>query len=790
MLQNYLVIAVRNLKRQLSYSLINIIGLAIGLACSLVIFMYIYGEWSYDRHFKNADQIYKIGVAFFNMPPFAISPEALGENLPKEFEGIEAFTRVAREAGVLFTKHDQSFHELAYYTDSSFFKVFSYEFIHGNSQTALAKPASIVMSQSMSVKYFKDTDPLGQVIAVGKDKKPYTITGIVKDDKRNSQLKSCIWLSGEDILTRSTLWTSASVYTYVLLKENNTQQDLENALDRLLENQIFPHAMGVPENISLEEYKTHPNAVKFYVHGLTDVHLKSTLNYEISPTGNESNLYTFTAISVFILLLASVNFVNLTTARASRRAKEVGIRKTVGSTRTKLIVQFLMESVIMTTLAMLLSLVLAQVFLDVFKMITGETLLNTILLSNWNIVILFAFALFVGILSGIYPAFYLTSFKPVKVLKGNTSAGGADFRNFLVVSQFSISIGLMICSAIVMRQMNFMQTKDLGFNQESVVTIDNISKLGSSVEAFKNELAQRAEVSKVSLHSGEPGSNSVVSSSTYKTPDMEDAITINTFLADHHFLDLMDFHLLKGRDFNEDNASDSAAVILNEAAVDALGLKDPIGSELNKEMHVIGVVRDFHWESLRTTIAPAVIRPGKDYFQMGFRLKNNAAGTFLKTAEAKWKQLVPDVPVQYHFLDENFGALLKKEQILSKAIGFFTVLAIGISCLGLYGLSAFTAEQRTKEIGIRKVLGATTSHVVNMLNMKFMRLVGISALIAIPSSAYIMKKWIEGFAYKTELPFWIYLTPVAIAIVVALLTVSFHSLKAALVNPADTLKYE
>jgi len=348
----------------------------------------------------------------------------------------------------------------------------------------------------------------------------------------------------------------------------------------------------------------------------------------------------------------------------------------------------------------------------------------------------------------------------------------------------------MICSAIVMRQMNFMQTKDLGFNQESVITIDNISKLGTSVDAFRDDLAIRTDVTEGSLHSGEPGSKSVVSSSSYQTDYMDDAIPINTFFADPHFLALMDFQLLKGRDFNEDSASDSAAIILNEAAVEVLGLKDPIGAELNKEVRVIGVVRDFHWESLRTAIAPAVIRPGKDYFQMGFRLKASTANNFLKTAETKWKELVPDEPIQYHFLDENFGALLKKELVLSKAIGFFTVLAIFISCLGLYGLSAFTAEQRTKEIGIRKVLGASPSHVVNMLNMKFVPLVTISVLIAIPSSAYVMTNWMESFAYKTNMPFWIYLAPVAIAFVVALLTVSFHSLKAALINPGDTLKYE
>lgn len=789
MLQNYLLIAIRNLQRQLSYSLINIIGFAIGIACSLVIFMYIYGEWSYDRHYSYADRIYKVGVSFFNMGGFAIGPEALGEYLPKEFEGVESFTRVARFNDELISRNDQSFYDLVYYTDSAFFNVFSYEFIHGDPHNALRNPASVVITESVARKYFQNSDPTGKTIGIGKTKKAFTVTGVVKDDKRNSQLKASIWASNEDVLKHESNWASASMYNYILLKENTTQQDLEKALDRLLEKQVYPHPVGVPENISFKAYKEHPNAVKFYVHALTDVHLQSRLNYEISPTGNEANLYIFGAVSIFILILASVNFVNLTTARAARRAKEVGIRKVVGSTRTKLITQFLLESVIMTSVATVLSLALAQIALNAFYFITGETLLNTLLFNYWNIAILFAFTLLVGIISGIYPALYLTSFKPVKVLKGNLSGSSGSFRNALVIVQFSVSMGLMICAAVVMRQMDFMQTKDLGFNQESVLTIDRISILGSNIEAYKNALSQHAEVTTVSLHSGEPGSKAVVSVSSYQTPKIPNAVTLNTYIADADYLDLMRFQLVQGRDFNRENASDSAAVILNEAAVAELGLEEPIGAVINKELHVIGVVRNFHWETLRSSIAPTVIRPGKDYFQMGFRLKNNASA-FLKKAEAAWKQFVPEEPMEYHFLDENFGQLLQKEKVLGKAIGFFTALAIFISCLGLYGLAAYTAEQRTKEIGIRKVLGATTSHIVSMLNRKFARLILTSVFIAIPSSWYIMSKWIEGFVYKAQLPVWIYLAPVALAFSIALITVSFHSLKAALINPVDTLKYE
>ena len=780
MIRNYLLIALRNLRRQFSYSVINILGLAIGIACSLVIFLYVYAEWSYDRHFKNADHIYKVGISFFNIGQFGLGPEVLGEYLPKEFEGIEAFTRIKRVRDELLQVAGQTNKELVYYTDSSYFKVFSYDFIEGNAHSALLNPGSAVVTQRMAEKYFKNEDAVGKILEIGKEKKAFTITAIVRNDDRSSQLKSSLWLSINGQLSHEQAWTSAATYNYMRLKDKNTQVDLEAALERILEKQVYTHASGVPQNISFADYKKHENSVKFYVHPLRDVHLKSKLNYEISVGGNELNMYIFAAIAVFILLLASVNFINLTTARASRRAKEVGIRKAVGSTRWKLVVQFIFESILLCIAAMALSLALAELFLKAFEVITGDQLLNTLWNNGWSILFLGIFATFVGLVAGVYPALYLTSFKPVKVLKGNLSLeGGGIFRNVLVVFQFSISICLMLCSAIIMRQMNFIQTKDLGFNQENVVTIDNIKQLGGKAEAFKNELAQQAGVSTISLHTGEPGSKAIMTFNMFQTPKMQDAITVNTYFGDHAFIELMGFHIVKGRGFDKDVASDSTAVIINESAVRAFGLEEPIGATVNKGQTVIGVVSDFHWETLRNTIAPAAIMLGSNYYQMGCRLQENRASEFLKVAESKWKSLAPDEPLQYHFLDDNFGELLKKEETFGKAIGFFTALAIFISCLGLYGLSAYTTEQRTKEIGIRKVLGASVSNILGMLNRKFAMLVVIAIFLATPVSYYVMTQWMEGFAYRAELQLWIFLGALALAFVIA----SSHSM-----TPAWTAK--
>jgi putative ABC transport system permease protein len=790
MVKNYLLIAFRSLTRQFTYSLINVFGLAIGLACSLVILMYVYGEWSYDRHHRNADRVYKIGISFFNMGGFAIGPEALGEYLP-QYEGVEAFTRISRESSLPVSTGKQEFKELAYYTDPAFFQLFSYEFVQGDPRTALKDASAMVITQNMAKKYFGDKDALGQTLLIGKDKKPFTITGIVKEETRKSQLMSSIWLSNTNLLKHESIWTSASMYNYVMMKKGHQQKDLEKALDRLLEKEVYPKANGVPAGISFEDYKKHPNAVQFYVHALTDVHLKSKLKYELSPVGDEASLYTFGVISLFILLLASVNFINLTTARASRRAKEVGIRKVIGSSRPKLIAQFITESLMVSLVAMLLAVFFGQFFLYAFETITGGKLITT-LWTPWNLLILFLFALSVGLFSGIYPAIYLTAFKPVKVLKGNWSvSGGSSFRNILVVAQFTISLCLMMCAAVIIRQMDFMKTKDLGFDQQNVITIDNLHQLAEHTDAFRNQLTKLTGVSVTSLHSGEPGNQSVITSNGYRSKEMQEDVMINTYPGDEQFIPLMGFHLLSGRIFNKELASDSSAVILNEAAAKLLELKEPVGTVLENNIKVIGVVKDFHWQSLRQEIAPTAFLLGRNnYHQLSIRLDNAAASKILEEAEAEWKTLVPDEPLRYHFLDDNFGQMLENEKVLGKAVVFFTVLAIFISCLGLYGLSAYTTEQRNKEIGIRKVLGASSSHIVLMLNRKFTLLVVISALIATPMAIYFMNKWMQGFAYRTELQVWIFASAILCALLIALFTVSFHSIKASMTNPVETLKYE
>ncbi len=781
------------MSRQLSYSVINVVGLAVGIACSLVIFLFVYGEWSYDRGFKNSERIYKVGISFFNIGNFGAGPEILLEVLPREFDGIEAATRVQNDRNVLLEVDGQSYRDNLFYVDSSFFTVFQREFIAGSPERALKAPNQIVLTETSARKYFGSTDVVGKVFRVGAEKTEYSVVGVVKDLTFNATVASDLFLSNHTLIQGNKYWTSAAFYSYVLLRPNVDRAALDAALDRVWTDHVYPESgrpMGFP---TLEAYRASENAVRFHVHALRDVYLRSTLMYELIPGGSEANIYIFSAISLFILLLAAVNFVNLTTARAARRAKEVGIRKTMGTSRSRLITQFLLESVMTTTIAMVIALVLAEVFLVAFTYVTGTPLLPTIWKTPRTVFMFVGFSVLVGLAAGLYPAFYLTAFNPVRVLKGNwTPQGGVLFRNALVVFQFTVSMTLIVSALVVQQQLYFVQNKDLGFDAHNIVTIDRTFGLDpSKIEVLKTSLVGQSGVVLASEHTGEPGSRRVVTFSMYRSKDMQAPLSINTYMGDENYLEILGMHLLKGRSFQKELASDTSSIILNESAVAALGLPDdPIGAVINDTERVIGVVSDFHWESLHQTIAPVAIRYQSGAGQLSFKLQPGKVRDFLAAAESKWKEVEPAEAFTYHFVDENFAELLKKDETLGKAVNLFTLLAIFISCLGLYGLSAYTAEQRTREIGIRKVLGATSSQIVVMLNRRFTVLVVLAIAISVPIATWLMGQWLETFAYRISLGVGTFVISFVLALCVAWITVSIHSIRASWANPSNALKYE
>ncbi len=799
MLRNILTITLRNLQRQFLYSFINIMGLAVGMACSLVIFLYVYGEWSHDRHIKNGERIYRVGISFFNMGQFAVSSDLLGEYLPKEFEGVAALTRIQNTSGEIITIGDKTFNDHAFYADSNYFKVFSREAIAGDLRTALSKPSSVALTESMALKYFGSVDVIGKTVEVGKERRPVAVTAIIEDDDRNSHVNAKVWISQTpDPADQKAVWSSASAYNYLLLHENFSQADLQKAIDRMMANDVFPAVGKDLGKTTLEEYLVDPNAVRFHIIPFRDIYLKSKANFELSPGGNETNMMIFAVIASFILILAGVNFVNLSTARATRRAKEVGIRKSLGTSKGKLVLQFLFESVIISVVSMVIALGLAELFTFGFFWITGQSLTINLWLNPVAIGVVVLFTLLIGVIAGLYPAFYLTAFKPVNVLKGNFSgARSGGLRNGLVVFQFVISICLIICTTVILRQLTFMSSKDLGFDQENVVTINNMRQLKNPF-TLRNEILNHPDVVSASLHAGQPGSKNVMSFYAFQTDTLQQPVSMSTYLGDENLQKVMGYHLLSGRWFDSALASDTASIILSESALKVLGISgNPLGRVLNKEFKIIGVVRDFHWESLRNDIGPTAFvykndksRKAASLSQLGIKVRASRMAEVLEFCKTKWKEQMPDEPIQIKFLDENFAALMVKEAVFGKAIGFFTVLAIVISCLGLFGLSAYTTEQRTKEIGIRKALGATVSNIIVMLNMQFVKLVVIAIAVAVPLSYFAAGQWLNQFAYKIGFEIWVYVAGGIMALVVCCLTVAYHSFQASKTNPAETLKCE
>jgi putative ABC transport system permease protein len=798
MIKNFILVAFRNMKRQLLYTTLNIFGLAIGLACTLVIFMFVYGEWSHDRHFNSADRIYRVGVSFFNMGRFAIGPELLGDVLSRESDAVERVTRFRRSTDEKIWVNDRLSREEVYYADSNFFNVFSYAFTKGHPRV-LDRKQSAVLTESMSKKLFGTTNTVGSMLLVGKDKLPYEVTGIVTDSNLPSHLRSEIWLSLDLSSESSPYWSSASIYSYVLMKPGFDETDLRASLDRIIAKHVYPQSGMEQKNVSLEKYLEDPNAVKFNILPLREIYLTSTEMMELSPVGNRSQLIIFGIIGGVILLLATVNFVNLATARATKRAREIGIRKSLGTTRVALVLQFLIESVVIAVFAMVVALGFSELFGFVFFWIGGQQLKFSLTSGGTSALVLLVIAVGVGILAGLYPAVRMTAFNPTRVLKGILDKDGRPFlRNGLIILQFAISITLIVCTLLISQQLNFMKVKDLGFRPDHVIVLDNLYLMGEEAAlSMKSEILSLAGVNAASLHRGEPGNPSVISTYSFKTATMENPTSVATYFADADFATVMGFRTIEGRFLDSGRASDSSAVVLNEAAVKLLNLTgQAVGAKLNDNMTVIGVVADFHWESMHREIAPVAIMleqgfiKGNPYSQMAIQVDPTSAQGVMATIQKTWKSRVNEEPLAWHYADDNFVKLREKEEVLTKAVSFFTVLAIIISCLGLFGLSAFTTEQRTKEMGIRKVMGATAMQIFALISSQFLTLIAISIFISIPVSWYVMNTWLTSYAYHIEPGAFVFAVAGVSGVVICLATVAYHSARTARVNPTDTLKYE
>jgi putative ABC transport system permease protein len=794
MIKNYFKIAFRNLWKNKVFSFINIMGLTVGMTACFLIFLYVKFELSYDSFNTKADRIYRVvsdiktptEVLHANGPAWAVAP-----NAKDEFPEIESFVRIAGGDNVLIKKGNIKFQETnAAWADSALFKVFDFKLLKGNPNTALKEPFSIVFSETAAKKYFGKTDPMGQTLLITGDKLPAKVTGIMKDIPENSQVKADVFLSMTTITQKfnqslDSQWGNYGASAYLLLKRGTNAKRLEKKFPEFLERR------NGDEMKKLQMYPT------LFLEPLRDVYLYSTR--DDSKTGHITNVYIFSIIAIFILLIACFNFINLTTARSAERAKEVGIRKVVGAGKKQLAGQFLGESVVLCLIAFVLTFFLSWLLLPLFNQLAGKTISSSIF-EHWNYLALLFFAsIGIGLLAGIYPALVLSSFKPVVVLKGRFATGtrGIILRKGLVIAQFTISIALIISTIVVYNQMNFMQNQDLGFSKDQMMVIDTNGDPAKNT--FEQSVKELPNVKSTALSGSVPGGGNpgAYSEIENKHGDMQIA-NLDLYFVGFNFINQYKIKMVAGRGFSKDFGTDTTqAMVLNEAAVKLFGYTSPeqaIGKRFKqwgREGKIIGVMKNFHFRSLQEEIKPLSMRiePG------GCNLVSIkvAAANLPKTiaaVEKKWKTLIPDRPFNYYFLDEFFNRQYRSQVQFGHLFLNFAILAIFISCLGLLGLASYSTVQRTKEIGIRKVMGASVSNIVNLLSIDFLKLVLISFIIAAPLAWYFMHQWLKDFAYRININWWIFLVAGVTAVLVALFTISFQAIRAAIANPVESLRTE
>lgn len=808
MFRNYLKIAIRNLLKHRFISFINLFGLTVGLTCCLLITLYILNELSYDRYNTNAKNVYRVtrsfnngeGVVSLNLstvsPPF-------GYYLPTDFPEIKKMTRLYNYSPVPIKYNDKIFNEKNFFfADEYLFDVFSVNVLKGNPKTALRDPYSLMLTEETAKKYFGNEDPMDKTIRIS-NQFDVKITGIYKAFPVNAHMHPEMLLSfntlkdsavyGERNLQRN--WGNNSFFTYLLMPDNFSPEKM-----------IAQFPAFVDRRMAGQEY-VGQQASKFTKLGLqklTDIHLYSHTDYEAEPNGDISRVYIFPAIALFILLIACINYMNLSTARSALRAREIGIRKVSGAQRKELIFQFLGESVLITWAAIVLAGALTYLALPWLNNISGQELTVTTLLK-WKIIIpLLLTPFIVGILSGLYPALFMSSFQPVKTLKGLFKVGGSSisFRKVLVVAQFSISIILIITTVIVFQQLSYMQKKSLGFDKEKVITMPNTTEVNRQYDAFRTELLQNAAFKNVSRSSRIPTGRLLdnMGASTFNGDSSQPVKTDIKYVAvDQDFTSTFGIAMKTGRFFSREYGMDTASFVINESSAKALGWsnENALGKDFmygGQRGHIIGVINDFHFESMHQAIVPMVLclfpSSQNPFNNLSIKIAGGDLAPALAYMEKTWKKYFPETPVDYTFLDENFDRLYQSEQKQATLFTVFACVAIFIACLGLFGLSAFAISQRIKEIGVRKVLGANVSGIVGLLSKDFLKLVAIAALMAFPVAWYAMNNWLKDFAYRVNIQWWVFVLAGVVAALIAFVTVSFQAIKAAVSNPVKSLRTE
>ena len=808
----HLRVAYRNFFRQKTYSFINLSGLAIGIASSIIIALFVVHEFSYDSFHENADFIYRAkvkGQMMGSEMDQAVTAPPMGPAMLKDYPEVKNYVRLRQYGAWLVRYEDKKFHEEEFlFADSTFFEIFDFKLIRGNPHTVLDEPNSVVLTESTARKYFGEEDPIGKMLHLETDTTYFKITGIVEDAPANSHFTFDL-LGSLHTYTRNSFqdnfWISHNYYTYILVDPNADIDELKGKLNLMMEKYVGPQLEEIL-GISMEEFEESGNTFGYQLQALKDIHLNSDLQYEIEANGNKTLVYIFIIIGILIMIVAIINFMNLSTARSAGRAREVGIKKVVGSSRGKLIFQFFLESFFTTYIALFLALLIVELVLPAFNNITQLELSMNYMDNLWILPSLLVFGLAVGVLAGSYPAFVLASFKPTSVLKGSMAAGvkSSFLRRILVVAQFTVSITILLGSFVAQKQINFILNKDLGFDKENVLVIKRSDALDDRIEAFKQELSNLPEVVNVA-HSGNiPGRNFSNNSTFVEGRPSTDLYLVWQGWVSYEFAETFSLEMAEGRFFDKKIRSDSAAVVLNQAAVKSLGLEEntlekrlmiPIGPKENMYINIIGVLKDFNFQSLHENIEPLALFPlrGNPEGYIPVKLKGNENPKTIKEIKIIWERFNQDYPFDYFWMDDDFERQYETEKRTGNILLIFSILSIFISCLGLFGLISFTSDKRTKEIGIRKSLGASIPGILTLLSKETLILIAISAIFSAPVYL-VINKWLQNFAFHFKFNLlvfvlWLGITLVVI-LIIALVTVNIVAIGAARKNPANSLRHE
>jgi putative ABC transport system permease protein len=806
MLNNLFNHSVRSFKRQISYIIINILGLSIGIACSLLISLYVLNEASYDQYNVKKDRIFRVvldGKIGGQEIAAASTAAIIGPTMYREFPEVEDFLRMSGRGPTIIEYDGQTFTEEGWVeADSSFFNFFSIPVLKGDPEEILNNPRRIVLSETTARKIFGDTDPIDKALKMGSDTNRYIISGVMADIPVKSHFNANVissFMTNER--SNDPIWTNNSFSTYLLLKPNSSHLDVDNKIPDLLVKYVGPEIQQFL-GITLDDFLAQGNRYRLYLQKLTDIHLDPSIQEEFKNAADPRFLWIFASIAILIVLIAAVNFMNLSTAQASRRAKEVGIKKVAGSTRGMLIAQFLSESFILSFVSLIVAIVIIRISIPYFNNLLCTVLVFSLFATWYTIPALLLYTIVVGILAGSYPALFLSSFNPYEVLKGSVKNNmqNGRFRRVLVVFQFSVSVLLIIGTMIMYRQIKFMLNKDVGFDKEQLVVINRAGALGTRVKSFKEAAKNIPGIINITASTAVPGRNN--NNNGYMMEGREDeTFLLQTNWVDYDYLETYGMTLASGRFFNKEYPSDEDACLINESAARNFGIDDisrtrfmkPSGVGSLKYLNTIGVVKNFNFESLRNPIQPYIFCFKTDDILWGYLTVKVSALNYSKTIadlEVLWKEYTANNPLQYYFVDEDFERMYSQEKQNAMMAVIFSVLAIFIAALGLFGLTSFTVEQRTREIGVRKAMGASVAGIYMVITREIVILVSISALIAWPLIYFISSRWLENFYYRADAGIFIYIAGLLLAVGIALLTISYRVVRAARINPASSLKYE